>query len=133
MRRADWQARLTDYVISVQGASFRPGRLDCALFAAGAVRAMTGRDHARGFRGYRTLAGGARRLQARGFEDHVALVAARLEEVPPAFAQAGDLAVIPTGEGPALGIVQGEQVYVMRPDGLGLVSRLDAARAFRVS
>lgn len=132
MRRPDWQARLTAYVVSMQGAGFEAGRLDCALFAAGAVEAMTGTDHARGYRGYRTVAGGYKRVKARGHADHVALVASRLKEVPPSFAQAGDLAVVPGEDGPALGIVQGEHVYVMRPDGLGLVSLLSVERAFRV-
>jgi hypothetical protein len=132
MRRADWRARLTEYVVSMQGARFEPGRLDCALFAAGAVEAMTGEDHAHGLRGYRTLAGGYRKLQERGHGDHVALVASLFAEVPPSFAQAGDLAVVPGDDGPALGVIQGEHVYVMRPDGLGLVSRLSCERAFRV-
>lgn len=133
MKRDDWQARLTEYVVAVQRQAFEPGRMDCALFAAGAVHAMTGEDMAKGFRGYKTLAGGYRKLKAQGFADHVALAALRFKEVPPAFAQVGDVAAVPTDEGLALGIVQGEWIYVMRPDGLGIVSLLDAARAFRVA
>lgn len=133
MRRRDWQARLTNYLMSVQGQPFRPGRLDCALFAAGAVEAMTGVDHAKGRRGYRTLATGEQKLRAEGYASHIDLVAAIFEEVPVAFAQAGDLAAVPTDEGPALGVVQGEYVYVMQPGGLGLVPLLTAARAFRVT
>lgn len=132
MRRGDWQARLTAYVVEVQRRPFEPGRLDCALFAAGAVEAMTCVDHAGGYRGYRTLTGGHKRLRASGYENHVALAASLFDEVPPSFAQAGDLAVVPSEDGPALGVVQGEHVYVMGPDGLGLVSLMSAARAFRV-
>ena len=34
----------------------------------------------------------------------------------------GDLAVVPAGDGlGALGIVQGEMIYVLRTDGLGLL------------
>lgn len=132
MRHPDWQARLTDYVVQMMRADFRPGQADCALFAAGAVKAVTGEDHARGHRGYRTIAEGMRKLRRAGFEDHVALVASILPEIAPAFAQVGDVAVIETDEGPALGVVQGEMIYCLRPDGMGLVPLLSAVRAFRV-
>lgn len=133
-RHHDWQARLTDYVTPLMAhADFVPGRLDCALFADGAVEAMTGTSLAADFRGYRTLSGGYRKLRKAGLEDHVALVAAHLREVPPAMAHQGDVAVVGTDDGPALGIVQGEMVYCMRPaGGIGLVPLLMADRAFHV-
>jgi hypothetical protein len=132
-RHHDWEVRLVDYVVPLMGAGFAWGRLDCALFAAGAVQAMTGEDLAKGWRGYRTLAGGMRKLSEAGFEDHVALAASLLEEVPPSLAFRGDVAVVQGDPGLALGIVQGEAVYVMRPSGgIGLVPILSALRAFRV-
>jgi hypothetical protein len=139
-RHPDWQARLVAYVVPMMSAPFSPGRVDCALFAAGGVKAMTGKDFARGFRGYRTLRAGLKKLREKGFADHVALAAARLPEVThegqpaPAMAQVGDVAVVETEEGPALGLVQGEAVYVMGPAGLGLVPLTDprVIRAFRV-
>lgn len=132
-RRADWRARLGAYVAAQAGRPFAPGRLDCALFVAGAVEAMTGHDPAAKFRGtYRTLAGGARALAAAGFADHVDFVAAHCPEVAPAFAAVGDLAVLPGGRAPALGVVQGGGVYCLRAGGLALVSRLEIQRAFRI-
>ncbi|MTH62114.1 hypothetical protein GL300_23225 [Paracoccus litorisediminis] len=112
--------------------SFAYGRHDCALFAAGAVAAMTGTDHARGWRGYRSRAAGLRKLREAGFEDHIALVASHLEEIHPALAAPGDVAVVEGEDGPALGIVQGESIYILQREGLGLVSLLAAQRAFRV-
>lgn len=133
MRRlVDWRARLTAYLAQVSGKSFRPGRHDCALFVAGAVEAMTGVDHARGWRGYRSLATGQKKLEARGFADHIALIANILPEVSPIMAQVGDLAVVESDGDQALGIVQGAYVYVLRPDGAGLVLLTDVTRAFRV-
>ena len=106
----------------------------CAYFAAGAVQAMPGVDLAAKWRGRaKTVAGGLRALQRAGFADHVALVAWHFDEVPVAFAQVGDIAVIAADGVPALGIVAGSVIYVLRPDGLGTVALTDAQRAFRVA
>lgn len=135
LRRPDWRARLAEYLAQVAHNRFRPGAHDCALFAAGAVEAMTGADLAAEWRGtYRSLSGGRKALKAAGFADHVALVASHFEEVPPAFARVGDVAVLPgaTRQGAALGIVQGASVYCLLPSGLAVVSRLHMKKAFRV-
>ena len=137
-RLPDWRARLTDYVAAHARDPFSYGRLDCALFCAGAVEVMTGQDLARGWRGYRSLNEGRKKLAEKGFADQVDLVASLFPEVPVAFAQAGDIAAVPGDDDVALGIVQGEAVYVLRPpvrDGspaLALVPLLSAVRAFRV-
>ena len=124
-----WKKRLTDFLRDNHARPFAPGRWDCAIWTAGAVAAMTGEDFLRGFRGYRSIAEGKRRLQARGFEDHVAYVASLLPEVPPAFAQPGDVAVI---DDQSLGIVQGAQVYVFGVNGFGMAPFTVIERAFRV-
>ncbi len=109
---------------------FRPGRHDCALFAAGWVKISTGRDLARGWRStYRSLRRGQQLMQNAGFADHVAFAAAHLPEIAPAFAQVGDLAVL---EDNAFGIVAGEMIYCLRPEGLGLVPRSAMRRAFKI-
>lgn len=132
-RVPDWRARLQAYINAAMDRGFRPGRFDCALFAAGAVEAMTGVDLARGHRGYRTLNEGRRKLRERGFEDAVALAAAVLSEKPVSLAQAGDLAVVEDREGEAaLGVVQGARIYVLHPAGIGLLPLRAAFRAFRV-
>lgn len=134
MRLDDWRSRLTVYLQGRVSMRFKPGSNDCATFAAGAVEAMTGVDLGRDYRGYRTLSGGKRRLRESGYDDHIALAASLLEEVPVAFATEGDIAVVQEADGePALGVVQGEMIYVLRPDeGWGFVPLLHALRAFRV-
>lgn len=128
-----WQARLTAYLAASSTTPFRPGRLDCATFAAGAVEAMTGVDLAADWRGkYRTLEAGRARLAKAGYADQVALVASLLPEVHPAMAHAGDVAVVDEDGAPALGIVQGEMIYVVTPQGFGLVPRSRMVRAFSV-
>lgn len=132
-RRPDWRARLTAYMAEVAARSFRPGTHDCALFAAGAVEAVTGVDLAATWRGtYRSLAEGRAALGARGYADHIELAAAWCPEVAPSFAHIGDLAVLPGEDGDALGVIQGAHVYALRPSGLALVNRLHIKRAFSV-
>lgn len=134
MRRPDWKTRLIAYLGKVASLPFEPGVNDCALFAAGAVEAVTGIDLAAGWRGrYQSLAEGFALLQAAGFADHIALTAAHFPEIAPALAAAGDLAVVQGPEGDALGVVQGEAIYVLSPRRLGIVPLTYALRAFRVT
>ena len=121
---------LIAYAAEASARSFRPGRHDCALFAAGWVKQVTGQDFARGWRStYRSLRRGQQLLEEAGYTDHVALAAAHLPEIAPAFAQVGDLAVL---DDQALGIVAGEMIYCLKPEGLGLVPRGQMRRAFQV-
>jgi hypothetical protein len=133
MKREDWQQRLKDYLRSIARTPFYIGRHDCATFTAAAVEAMTGRDYMRGFRGYRTIEEGLRNAQAKGFADHIAVVAASFDEVSPSFAQVGDIAVVDGIGGDALGIVQGANVYTIGATGLGIVPITAIKRAFRVA
>jgi len=126
----DRLSQLITYASEAGARPFRPGRHDCALFAAGWVKQVTGQDLARGWRStYRSLKRGQQLLVDAGFADHVALAAAHLPEVAPAFAQVGDLAVL---DDQAFGIVAGEMIYCLKPEGLGLVPRSAMRRAFQV-
>lgn len=120
-RRTDWHQRLCTFLAETADRPFAPGRHDCALFAAGAVKAVTGRDPARGWRGYRTVARGQVRLRQAGFEDHVALARSLFPQT--AQPMPGDLAVIETPDGPALGVVQGTMIYAPAAKGWALVPR----------
>lgn len=133
MRYPDWKARLISYLSDCAQTEFEPGRHDCALFAAGAVRAMTGVDLAAGWRGrYKTITAGMARLRRAGYADHIALAAANFEQIPVAFAAPGDLAVLPTPDGPALGVVQGEGIYHLAQAGFGISPLMAASFAYRV-
>lgn len=135
MKRKDtWHADLADYIVKQRAEPFEWGKNDCALFAAGAVFAMTGEDVAKQYRGkYKSLRGAIGTLRKHGFNDHVEIVASILEEIHPSQAAVGDLAVVTGDDGfPALGIVQGPQIYLMRVDNAGMVDLLKAERAFRV-
>lgn len=134
MRAPDWRIALMQYLADAARAPLRFGTHDCAIFAAGAVKAMTGHDFAAAYRGrYDSLAKGLRLLARDGFADHVALARASLPSVPVATALPGDLAVVPSDPVAALGVVQGASIYVLAPTGgLGLVALTEAGEVFRV-
>lgn len=120
------------YAQAAKETRFAPGRHDCALFAAGWVRACGGPDLAKGYRSqYRSLAKGQAMLEAQGFADHVALAAAHLREVPRLMAQSGDVALIEIGAETGFGLVAGEIIYCLRREGLGHVPLTAAKRVFR--
>lgn len=135
MKQRGWEGRLTKYISERSTASFRPGELDCGLFAGGAIEVMTGENHLALIAGeYRTIEDGYKLLQSMGFEDHVAYAASLFEPwESPLMAQRGDLAVVlDNKDHPALGIVQGEHVYLMGLRGIGLAPLTDAIKAFKV-
>lgn len=132
-RLADWHPRLVAYLAGVRATPFAYGQHDCALFAAGAVAAMTGVDLAASWRGrYSSLKAGLKLVGRDGAADHVAVARAHLEPVHPAFAAVGDLAVILEADVPAFGIFEGQHIFVLRETGLGLVPREAATLAFKV-
>ena len=137
MKRLDgWYTSLANYVEIVRRTPFAYGEHDCALFAAGAVRAMTGDDPAADLRGsYSTLAGGMRKLKKLGFANHAEFAASLFAEVHPSEGQIGDIAAIPVSDGAfALGVVAGSHILIVQPDraGLGVVELLAASRMFRI-
>jgi hypothetical protein len=123
-RLPDWRRRLADYVAAARSRPFAYGSHDCALFAAGAVAAMT-RENPRLTLRYTTLKEGLRALRAEGYADHVALARALFPEIPVADARHGDLAVVETEGRFSLAVVGGSFVLAAaEPAGLGVVPLL---------
>ena len=73
-------------------------------------------------------------LRNDGFADLGDLVASVLPEIHISRGRIGDVAAIPAddGFGFTLGVVNGERIFVLRPDGFGTVDLLAAGRAFRI-
>lgn len=67
------------------------GVSDCAILPADCILAITGADPFKKFRGYKTEAGGAKRMLKAGFADLPALFTSALSEIPPSLAQRGDV------------------------------------------
>lgn len=136
VRLTDWRARLHRYLCAARTRPLQPGQHDCCLFGAGAIEAMTGVDLAAPYRGrYTTFSGGRRVLRRDGHADHVALIAAHLPEAHVSTALAGDIAILPTEDGPAVGVVSdGGVAYVLSPSGgLSLCPMAPVQRLFKVA
>lgn len=133
-RLPGWQARLHIWIKAINGRPIKPGQHDCCLFAAGAIEAQTGVDLATPWRGwYTTMAGGRRMLRKAGYADHVALLAEMLPEARAARSREGDIAVVETPDGPAMGVVQGAAIYVLGVDGrLAFAALTPDTRIFKV-
>jgi hypothetical protein len=135
MREEDWRRRLGEYVDGVRTTPYALGSQDCWLFVAGAVEAMTGRDHATPHRGkYKTARGALGVMKRAGAANMAAFAGLFLEEQTPIYAQIGDVMAIPTDDafGFSLGILNGERVLIVAPNGIDTRDRSEATRSFKV-
>jgi hypothetical protein len=110
---------------------FQWGEHDCCLWAADAVQAQTGVDHAAEFRGgYETAAGALRALDAAG---GLASLAARAgEPVPPLLAGLGDVGVVMVDGTDVLGVCAGPVWLVAATNGLAAVAFDACSTAWKV-
>ncbi len=141
IRRPDWQSRLSDYLVRTANRPFQYGELDCGLFVAGAIEAMTGVDVAAELRGEyssrKTAFAAIRRLCGRasmtGIADYLAAKHG-LREMPVALAQRGDAVQLGHGCRSPLAIVamHGTEILVPCADGILRLPLSYATRAWRI-
>jgi hypothetical protein len=134
-RRSDWPERLADAVRAARSRPFVWGRHDCALFAFDCVLAMTGEDHLAAFRGrYRSAKGAVRALKRIGGVKTLEELVAGILGAPgqAQTAQRGDLVLLDTEIGPALGVCLGARCAFAGPDGLAYAPTVAAREAWRV-
>lgn len=133
-RLPDWRSRLSETIEASRRTPFVWGKSDCAIFAADAIRAITGEDIAAGYRGtYSDAKGALRALSKACYTDLADMAVAHLPEIPPIMAQAGDIVALQAPEtGWTLGVVIGERVIGRDLAGLVTIDRAAAERAFRV-
>lgn len=142
IRLPDWRARFERAVDTVKSERFAWGGagagdgLDCGIGLVGLlVMAVTGEDVAAPYRGrYKTAKGALGVMRRAGFDNLGDLVASVLPEIHPSQAKIGDVAAIATDSafGFGLGIVNGDRIFIIMPEGQGTVDLLDAKRAFKV-
>jgi hypothetical protein len=128
-RFPDWRTQLAEYIAANRGRAFSWGKFDCCMFIAGAVEAMTGDDIARGWRGYRTEDGAAKKLADKGFAHHAEVIASLFPECHPSAAMPGDVVLMADD---ALGILQGRMVYLVGAAGLGIAPAEGVVKAWHV-
>lgn len=119
--------------VRANGARLRPGRFDCALYAAEWVKRCTGCDLAAKWRGtYRRLEDGRNQLRKAGFDDLSDLAAHHLPEIGGwQRSQLGDIAALSHEGETAFGIIGGPQIHVLSAVGLDYVPLDQSARIFR--
>lgn len=133
MKRPDWPERLAEEIKAAAGRPFTFGRHDCCAFCAGAVRAQTGRDLMAGFARYDDAAGAQQILDTRNGVRGIAQDCLG-DPIPVAFAQRGDVVLLPTARGDALGIValDGRRALFAGPRGLSVEALGACTMAWRV-
>lgn len=105
-RLPDWEDRLSTWLIECAAASFEWGKLDCLMFAAGAVKAVTGFDPGKGHRGrYNSHASSVRYLKKLGANSPSGYLDGIFPPTPKAFARRGDLVSADGNIGVCIGAV----------------------------
>lgn len=127
-----WQRQFDALVAERMRTPFCWGQHDCCLWAADAVKAQTGVDHAAGYRGtYFTELQAARLLRELG---GLAELAGRVgPERAPLTAQTGDVGLVFDGSRELLGICVGAHWLVPATYGLAALPLSAARRAWSVS
>lgn len=99
VRKSDWEQRLNNYLSAHLDAKFEWGRIDCALFVAGAVEAMTGVDYGAKFRGkYHDEAGALKAItEVGGAKNIVVLMDDILPRRVRSMVQRGDVVMCKEG------------------------------------
>lgn len=120
MKQPNWQSLLVKYLLVQMSEPFEWGVNDCCLFACNCVQVMTGQDPGTAYRNKYTSELGARRALKRigggSIETAFNHVFGPLK--PRLNAGRGDLALINTDLGPAVGVVCGGSVWAVGLDGL---------------
>jgi hypothetical protein len=137
-RLSDWRGRLNSAVNEMMRKPFAWGTHDCvAGMFMPVVRAVTGEDLSGELPAYDSALGAKQALATHGFDGLSALALAHLDEIEPAFARVGDIALVRNEEPGAVfplafGVVLGERIGVLKETGYGTVAREMAEQTYRV-
>ena len=103
-RNDDWPEALAGFIDARRNEPFAWGSNDCALFAADAIKEMTGVDLAENLRGYTTAQGATRKINSAGGMRNFA---AALTEKHHGLAQRGDVVLVEVEGRETFGVVVG--------------------------
>lgn len=136
-RLPNWRTRFEAAIDEIKFVPFDwSEQHDCGPGLAGRmVYAITGEDLTAKYQGrYKSAKGALKIMRSAGFDDLADLVASFLPEIHPSEASLGDIVAYEMNSpfGFALGVVNGERVFVLRPEGVGTMDLLAAKRAFKV-
>ncbi len=136
IRLPDWRGRFEAVFDDIMTKPFAWQTHDCGPGLAGrTVYALTGVDLSAQYAAdYHDLASAVRLIRSLGFKTLGELAGSMLPQVHPSQARLGDIAAIEVRSplGHALGVVNGERIYVLTETGVGTRDLLDAAMCFKV-
>lgn len=114
-RTATWTESLSIYLDRVRDEQFKWGSWDCALFAAGAIKAQTGTDITEGFKeAYGSWREAAAWLKANNYRSFAEAVTDRLgKPVHASQAGRGDIVMRRVGNGNVLGVCVGKHAWFL--------------------
>jgi hypothetical protein len=122
-------AVISDYIDRVAARPFQWGVNDPMMLLAGVVELLTGVDHGEGLRGrYSSCAEGKKLIGMTPLR----FVGARLDMIEPVRAVDGDIAAVRQGREFGFGVFMGALIYTMTVNGIGILPRRDAVKAFKV-
>lgn len=135
-RLPQWRGRLEAAIDEIKSKPFSWENNECGTGLVGSiVFAITGEDPAAPYRDkHKDAAGALRTMRKAGFANLGDMVGSMLEEMHISEAKIGDIAAVKSDSafGYALGVVNGERVFVLMENGIGTVDLLQCERAFRV-
>lgn len=131
MRRRDWEGRFAAFVAERRGVPFAWGSNDCCLFAADAVLAITGTDHAGVLRVHTSALEAARLVAQRGGLRQIATDALG-SAVAPAMATVGDVVLVVNGGRELLAVCNGGTAIAPGERGMVALGMEAALAAWKV-
>lgn len=130
-RFPDWITRLEAFIKSETVTPFVWGENDCCLFAANAIKMMTGTDIAAIERG--TYASKRQCLKTYKSAESAVQAAAERNKMPLVKRPSkGDLVLVRTSNGVAAGICLGATVVAKAPHGLAIVDRSEVIKSWMI-
>lgn len=136
IRLSDWRSRFEAVFDDIMTRPFEWQTHDCGPGLAGrTVMALTGVDLCAQYTaGYHDLASAVRLVRSLGHDTLGSLVGSMLPQIHPSQARLGDIAALKVKSplGHALGVVNGERIYVLMETGVGTRDLLDAVMCFKV-
>jgi len=137
IRYEAWPARLAEFIQGAQKRPFVWGEFDCCLFAADWVMVATGVDVAADLRGkYKSETGAARVIKKYGGIERMVddlLAPYGAIKLPIAKARRGDVCLLDTPLGEALGVCVGERIACATFNGVAMAPMRSAQAVWMIA